>query len=83
LKFLILGGIFTGEGAAALMAGLLFKFDAALIGSMPYSESSAALFNMFAWPFIIVGIISLPIGLSFLIAGASKRKAWMAENTSG
>ncbi len=83
MKFLIIGGIFTVEGGAALMAGLMFKFDAALMSSIEYGETSAALFNMFVWPFIIIGLISLPIGLTSLISGAAKRRKWMEENAFG
>ncbi len=81
LKFIIVGGIFTGEGGGSLMAGLMFYSYIGVFQSMPYGESSAALFGMIALPFIIAGLASLPIGLSFLITGAVKRKAWLADNS--
>ncbi|MBN2151850.1 MAG: hypothetical protein JW839_10415 [Candidatus Lokiarchaeota archaeon] len=82
MKFIIIGGIFTAEGAGSLVGGFLFNIEAALFSSMPYGGSSAAaIFTSLVWPFIIIGLASLPIGLSFLIAGSVKRKAWMAENT--
>ncbi|MEX2684313.1 MAG: hypothetical protein Q6373_022265 [Candidatus Sigynarchaeota archaeon] len=80
MKFLIIGGIFTAESAASLIRGLTFNMEAALFGSMPYGGSSSALFAMLSIPFIIIGLISIPFGLSFLITGAVKRNKWLADN---
>ncbi len=80
LKFIIIGGIFTGEGGGMLMSGFLFFYEAAIFASNPILASGAGLFTMLAVPFIIIGLISLPIGLSFLISGAAKRSKWLAEN---
>ena len=81
LKFIIIGGIFTGEGGGSLMAGLMFNMEAAMFQST--LGSAVGILTMMVMPFIIIGLVSLPIGLSFLITGAVKRKAWFAENTFG
>ncbi|HUX97998.1 MAG TPA: hypothetical protein VMV49_00460 [Candidatus Deferrimicrobium sp.] len=63
LGFLIAGGAVGGEGGALLVMGLIYK---AMFASEPILN--------FIWDiFIIIGIISLCIGIPFLIVGLVKR----------
>jgi hypothetical protein len=63
LGLLIAGGAVGGEGGSLLVMGLIYK---QMFASEPIL--------MFLWDaFIIIGIISLCIGLPLLIAGFVKR----------
>lgn len=82
LKFLIAGGVVTGEGGGALSSGLMFiwltKFMNSMSSTYTYTSSSFTMFTWIGIPFAVAGIISLIIGLSLLGTGVSRRKQWLA-----
>jgi len=72
LPYVIAGGAVAGEGGGLIPAGAEFYYFAKSGLFMPTSLGN--IYMMFALPFIIIGIISLPIGLILLGVGLNKKK---------
>ncbi|HME55344.1 MAG TPA: hypothetical protein VKM55_24260 [Candidatus Lokiarchaeia archaeon] len=82
LKFLIAGGVVTGEGGSVLASGLMYIMLSRLMTSMMSFSSllsgSDAMLMMMGIPFLVAGIVSLIIGLVLLGKGIARRKEWLA-----
>jgi len=80
LPFVVAGGVVAGEGGGLLSSGFLLNFLASMLvqESISLHDSSlasmASIYSMLFIPFIIIGIISLPIGLVLLGVGLNKKK---------
>ncbi len=81
-KLLIPGLALLGEGGAMLYSGFVFSgadnlFDS-LLGSLPggyggYGGSMMQMFSNMGAVFLVIGIISMCVGVPFLIAGLVRR----------
>jgi hypothetical protein len=84
LKFLIAGGVLSGEGGSVLVSGLELLWTTPLMNSLSSMVSyMPPMGSMIAWEgigYIIAGIVSLIIGLPLLFTGVSRRKQWLASH---
>jgi hypothetical protein len=69
MKYLIAGGVVTSEGGPCLVAGLEFAMITRMIGSTFLTAITAVL--------IVIGVVSICIGLSLLYKGVNERNLWL------
>ena len=82
LPYIVAGGIVAGEGGSMLSSGAEFYYLANLVQNISYMGSSAVMYRMMALPFLIIGAISLPIGLILLGVGLNKKQKLKALQQS-
>ena len=84
LKFLIAGGVLSGEGGSMLASGLELIWSSRFIDSLssisPYVPQMGSILTLEAIGYTIAGIVSLIIGLPLLSIGISRRKQYLATH---
>ncbi len=70
LKYLIAGGVVCGEGGSLLPAGLEFLFMSNILFGSSFLGAMAI-------TFVVIGSVSLCIGLPLLYKGVKERKLWL------
>jgi hypothetical protein len=80
LPYVIAGGVVAGEGGGLLASGLEFNMLANMVQGFSFMESSAGIYRMLVLPCLIIGIVSLPIGLILLGVGLSKKQKMKTTN---
>ena len=83
-KILIAGGAISGEGGGLLLSSLILTMDVNLLQGLSQGVSqgtgfATALGGMFVLPYMIIGIVSLCVGIPILIVGLVKRQKVLAE----
>jgi len=84
LKFLIAGGVLSGEGGSALVSGLELIWTSPLLNSLSSLMSSTppagAILVWEGIAYLVGGIVSIIIGLPLLFIGISRRKQYLASH---